>query len=228
MLDITKYGELYHDYSIFGAKSIQKDGIFYANQAAKMPIITAYLQYAIAKSKRVINDKVSCVELFCADGFYAMLSRHLGATSSCGIDDNSQGFFDNALAVAKDLHIDDIDFITDDVNNINNYQKFDIVLNVGGLYHVSNPIEILLKSYHMANKYLVVQTVVSLANDDELYFESPAPEWTWGNRFNRKSFDRIINSLGFNVVDQHFNELEGNDRLEDRGSVYYLISKEMI
>jgi hypothetical protein len=67
--------------------------------------------------------------------------------------------------------------------------------------------------------------VVSLATDDADYFESPAPGWTWGNRFSRKSFDRMIRSLGYTIVDSHFNELEGNSRPEDRGSVYYLIQK---
>ena len=80
-------------------------------------------------------------------------------------------------------------------------------------------------SYTMAKRYLIVQSVVNLATDNENYFESPAPGWTWGNRFSRKSFDKMIKELGYNVIDCHFNELEGNDRLEDRGSVYYLIQK---
>jgi hypothetical protein len=40
------------------------------------------------------------------------------------------------------------------------------------------------------------------------------------------SFERSIESKGWNVVDSHFNLLEGNDRLEDRGSIYMLIKKE--
>ena len=55
------------------------------------------------------------------------------------------------------------------------------------------------------------------------YFETPAPGWTWGSRYNRHSFGKLIADLGYEIVDMHFNELEGNGRLEDRGSVYYLI-----
>ena len=105
------------------------------------------------------------------------------------------------------------------------FDATDIVANVGGLYHIDNPVQILELSYRMANKYVIVQSVVSLAPDDEDYYESPAPGWTWGNRFSRESFDKMIKKQRYQIVDQHFNELEGNDRQEDRGSVYYLIKK---
>jgi hypothetical protein len=35
----------------------------------------------------------------------------------------------------------------------------------------------------------------------------------------------MVQDLGYNIYDYHFNELVGNDRPEDRGSVYYLIEK---
>jgi hypothetical protein len=67
--------------------------------------------------------------------------------------------------------------------------------------------------------------VVSLATTDQAYYECPAPGWTWGNRFSVASFDAAIRRTGWDIVDRHFNELEGNDRPEDRGSVYYLVRK---
>lgn len=112
-----------------------------------------------------------------------------------------------------------------DVNEIHQLNPVDVVTNIGGLYHVANPAEILLNSYDLAKRFLFIQTVVSLANSDEDYFEAPAPGWTWGSRYSRESFNRLIGSFGWDVVDSHFNESEGNDRLEDRGSVYYLIRK---
>jgi hypothetical protein len=118
-----------------------------------------------------------------------------------------------------------VKFVNMDVNAIDTRAPVDIVANVGGLYHVDNPLEILRKSYAMAAKYLVVQNVVSLASTSETHFESPAPGWTWGNRFSMQSFDAAIHATGWDVVDRHFNELEGNERPEDRGSVYYLIRK---
>lgn len=218
-------GGLYHDYSFFGYENTQLEGIYAPNQQCKGPILTAYIQLALAKTKQKLNDDASFIELFCADGYYAMLAKHLGATKSAGLDDDSQGYFNTAKEICKRMNLTNVEFIKEDVNNIDKLQRFDIVANVGGLYHISNPKEIIEKSYQLAKKYLIVQTVVSMANSDEDYFESPAPEWTWGSRYNKYSFDKMIRSLGYNIIDSHFNELEGNERLEDRGSVYYLIEK---
>lgn len=216
-------GELYHDFSVFGYSNRQKGGHFPLNQKAKSPILSAYIQWAIAKSKVHVDDEVSFVELFCADAYYAMLARHFGATSAVGLDNDRDGFLSDARKIARRLAITNVTLLKEDVNHIDTREKVDIVANVGGLYHVDNPAEIIAKSYALAKKYLIIQTVVSMANSSPDYFETPAPGWTWGSRYNRLSFDRLIASFGYEVVDMHFNELEGNENLEDRGSVYYLI-----
>lgn len=216
-------GELYHDFSIFGYRNRQKGDHFFSNQKAKLPILSAYIQWAIAKSKARIDDEVSFAELFCADGFYAMLARHFGATSSIGLDNDRDGFLSDARKIAKRLAITNIHFVKEDINRIDSLARVDVVANIGGLYHIANPAEVIAKSYALAKKYLIIQTVVSMANNSMSYFETPAPGWTWGSRYNRHSFGKLIADLGYEIVDMHFNELEGNGRLEDRGSVYYLI-----
>jgi len=216
-------GELYHDFSVLGYTNRQKGGFFLLNQKCKSPILSAYIQWAIAKSKAHAADNISFAELFCADGYYAILARHFGAASAIGIDNDRDNFLSDARKIADRIGIKDIQFLKEDVNRIDSMERVDIVANVGGLYHVENPVEIIAKSYNMARKYLILQTVVSMSNDEPDYFETPAPGWTWGSRYNRYSFDKLISDLGYEVVDKHFNELEGNERLEDRGSVYYLI-----
>jgi len=67
-----------------------------------------------------------------------------------------------------------------------------------------------------------------MSNSDENYFETPAPGWTWGCRYNKYSFDNMIRSFDWKILDSYFNELEGNGRLDDRGSVYYLIEKKAV
>jgi hypothetical protein len=224
-MSVTDMGPLYHSYRIFGMRNEQLPGIFGPNQACKEPILLAYIQFAIAKCRTWRSTQVSFAELFCADGYYAMAARHFGATDALGIDNDRDGYFGRSQELAGVLGIDRIAFLNMDVNDIPSLSPVDIVANVGGLYHVSNPEEILRKSYAMANHFLIVQTVVSLTTEAPLYRASPAPGWNWGCRFSRRSFDALIRSTGWTVVDRHFNELEGNDRLEDRGSVYYLIRK---
>lgn len=218
-------GPLYHEYSFFGFENEQLPGIFKLNQKSKMPIILAYIAYAIAKSKADITENVTFTELFCADGFYAMMASKLGCSKSIGIDSGKDEFFEKAPLIAQRLNLHNVFFYKKEILPTSIFEKTDIVANVGGLYHVDAPEKVLKLSFDMANKYLIVQSVVSLKNDDEDYFEAPAPGWSWGNRFSKKSFDKMVKKVCSNIVDYHFNELEGNDRLEDRGSVYYLIRK---
>lgn len=222
---LVDLGPLYHDYSFFGFKSIQKEGNFELNQKAKEPIIIAYIAYAIAKSKFDPKDSVTFSELFCADGYYAMIASRLGCNLSFGIDNNKHGFFDKSHEIIKRLGLDNVKFIKEEITGESNFPSTDIVANLGGLYHVDNPEEILRMSYNMSNRFLIVQNVVSLRTENENYYEAPAPGWTWGNRYSKKSFDKMINKICNKVIDHHFNELIGNERLEDRGSVYYLIEK---
>lgn len=223
-VDLRHLGPLYHSYRLFGAVNEQLPGIYAPNQACKEPILVAYIEYAIAKCRERLSTPVSFAELFCADGYYAMVARHLGATTSIGIDNDRDGHFANATKIAAALGLD-VRFLRMDVERIATLEPVDIVANVGGLYHVSDPLAILRSSYAFARRFLIVQTVVSLARDDADYFEAPAPGWTWGNRFSRASFDKAIRDTGWTIVDRHFNELEGNDRPEDRGSAYYLVSR---
>jgi hypothetical protein len=223
--DLRDLGDLYHDFSMFGAINLQLPGYSPANQRCKGPILTAYIQWAIAKTKKKMDDPVTFTELFCADGYYAMAARWLGAARCYGVDNNRDGWLPKARIIAERLGLTGVEFIEEDVNRMELLERTDIVANVGGLYHVENPKEILEKSYRLATRYLIVQTVISLTEEREDYFETPAPGWTWGSRFNRTSFQRLIRDLGYAVVDSHFNELEGNKRPEDRGSLYYLIAK---
>ncbi len=216
-------GELYHDYAIFGARGRQLPGIYPLNQRCKMPILAAYIQWAIAKCRTTLDTPVSFTELFCADGFYAMLARHLGADRCFGIDSDKDGFFTRAREIAARLELDGVRFVTADVRAMHRFERTDIVANLGGLYHVEDPAEVLRLSSRLARRYLIVQSVVSLARTEDDYFETPAPGWTWGSRFSAGWLDRRIEELGGTVVDRHAHELAGNDRPEDRGSVAYLV-----
>jgi Methyltransferase domain len=224
LVDLTDLGPLYHDYAFFGAVNEQLPGIFAANQRAKAPILTAYIALAIAEA-REHSDDVSFAELFCADAYYAMVAARLGARTVVGVDNNRDAFSGTATEVARRLGIEGFRLLERDVAELGGLDPVDVVANVGGLYHVANPEEVLRASYDLARRYLVVQSVVSLATDDPEYFEAPAPGWDWGSRYSLVSFDTMIRSQGWNVLAWHANELTGNDDPKDRGSVYYLVEK---
>jgi hypothetical protein len=217
-------GPGYHDYAMLGVPTQPLPGIFAPNQRAKAPVITAFLARAIASLRLQSASPISAVELFCADAYYAMLARALGAERVVGIDSDRDGYLAHADRLRSALRLTDVELRREPVEAIDDSERYSIVLNVGGLYHVADPERVLDRSYALASHFLIVQTVVSLATDDVDYFEAPAPGLPWGNRYSRAGFERTIERRGWRVVDRAFNELTGNERLADRGSLYYLIS----
>jgi hypothetical protein len=216
-------GPYYHDFSRLGLPCRQLPGIFAPNQKAKEPILTSYIVSAIRKLRSRGIAPVQFAELFCADAYYAMFARKFGADSACGFDSDREGYLSQGEQVKALLGLTDVALHRMEVSDIPTSWRYSIVANVGGLYHVSDPVSILRRSAAMAEHFLIVQCVVSVANDDPDYFESPAPGWTWGSRFSRRSFERMIRAEGYRVIDTHFNTLSGNERPEDQGSIYYLI-----
>lgn len=222
---LDELGPLYHHYGFFGVDNQQVPGIYAANQAAKEPILRAYIALAMAKLEAFDSRRDDFVELFCADGYYAMLATRFGAKRAVGVDNGRDDFFSKARQIAQALGVQGVEFVHKDVHEAEALGQFDVVANVGGLYHVSDPEAVLDVSYRMARRFLIVQTVVSLASDKQDHFVAPAPGQDWGCRLSQQSFDRLIAQRGWSVVDRHFNHLTGNARLSDRGSVYYLIAK---
>lgn len=222
---VEQLGPVDHDFTLLGLKTRQKDGCFAENQRAEEPVILAYILMAIARLKAAEVHPVSFAELFCTDGYFTLFARKFGADRATGFDYDSDGHLAGARRISAYLGFGRVDFVRADMEKIESDRRFSIVANVGGLYHVSNPREVLVRSYAMAERYLIIRNVVSLSTTDENYFEAPAPGWTWGTRFSRQSFDRLVQGLGWKIIDQSFNELKGNPRPEDRGSVYYLIEK---
>jgi hypothetical protein len=213
----------YHDFRLLGLKTKQNRINYPKNQRAKESIIIPYIERAIIELKLAEVKPITFAELFCADGYYAMFARKAGVDYAAGFDTDQGGFFENARKVRDYLGLSDVDLIKEDVTKIDPEKRFSIVANVGGLYHVADPRAVLLQSYRMAEYYLIVQSAVSMATQDEDYYVSPGPGQNWGNRFCRESFDKMMNGFGWKILDRAFNELEGNRKIQSRGSVYYLI-----
>lgn len=224
----TELQATYHDFSWLGLPTRQIEGIYAPNQAAKAPLISAYVLLALARVRQRQAGEISFAELFCADGFYAMFAARFGADRAWGFDNDRDGHLAMAEQIRQRLQLDQVQFECSAIEAIAPERQFSIVANVGGLYHVDDPEAVLRQSYAMARHFLIVQNVVSLAVEAEGredYFCRPAPGLSWGNRYSRQSFDALIRRTGWKVVLQDFNTLDANPRLEDRGSVYYLIEK---
>lgn len=221
----------YHDFSCMGLKTYQfDDGGYHEAQLDKHKVLFEFIDKAIAiiqrKSKK---NEVSGVELFCADGFYSNYAVNAGCSSMLGIDladKSGEGVkrgvvIKQARLVTKLLNNDnEIKFINDDVFNLN--KKFQLCLCFGGLYHIENPKKLLQLLRDHVTEVLIIQTIVSLETEDENYFESPAPGWTWGCRFSHANLKNMIKETGWRVIDEKRNEMTYNQRLCDKGSSYLM------
>lgn len=214
----------YHDFALLGLPTEQLPGIFAPNQRVKAPVLQEYILFALA---RLAEERrpATFAELFCADGYYTMFARHAGAVRAVGIDSDRDGYLASGRAVLARLGLTDVELRQQDVHDLDPDERFTIVANVGGLYHLADPERVLDLSYAICERFLIVQTVVSLAHDADDYFETPAPGLPHGSRHSRASFDRVVRERGWRVLDSRFAILEANPRPEDRGCAIYLIEK---
>lgn len=217
--------QYYHDYRILGLSLPVLPGAYLANQQNKEPLIIGHMLYAMGKLKARGVNPITVGELFAADAYYSFIARRFGADRADAFDNDRDGYLVQARTLAGLLKETNVGIHKVDMFEMPADYRASIVVNVGGLYHVSDPLRALEISHNMAQEYLIVQTVVSLANESADYFEAPAPGWTWGSRFSYAFLRREILKRGYKIMDEDRNVLSGNDRPEDRGSAYFLISR---
>jgi hypothetical protein len=220
----------YHDFEILGVKTRQfvLDG-YDTSQQDKQKIIFNLLDKAIGycQGMRKAGGQLRLVELFCADCFYSIYALQNGANSAVGIDlaeESGEGairgaVLDQALLVAGLLGQEDkLTVLRQDVRAFQG--EYDLCICAGGLYHLEDPAQLIRHISARISRALVIQTVVSLENDsEEAYFESPAPGWTWGCRFNDIYLINLLKENGWSVQSIEQNELRTNLKASDRGSL---------
>jgi SAM-dependent methyltransferase len=206
----------YHDFAPLGLPTPQRWGMFPPNQAAKQEPLFRLVAEALALSR---VDAPTVLELFCADGFYAIFAAQHGAGAALGIDTDPVEVYKARLA-AKLLGVPNATFEVADV--LTSDARADIGICAGGLYHVADPASLLARLRQRIGHVLVVQTVFHLTRTEPDYFETPAPGLTWGCRFSYDYLLAMVERSGWRIVSAERNELTGNDRPEDRGSAYLL------
>ena len=220
----------YHDFSILGVKTQQFDFNGYdTSQQDKQYILFKMLDQAISfcQSKPLDQGQIRLVELFCADCFYSIYALQNGVDSATGIDladDSGEGsirstVLDQASLISGLLgKRDKLTLVRQDVREFQD--EYDLCICAGGLYHLENPEQLIRHISKKIRGSLVIQTVVSLAvGSEKEYFESPAPGWTWGCRFNDTYLINLLKSNGWNIQSIERNELRANRQLCDRGSL---------
>ncbi len=189
------------------------------NQRHKEEFIIPFLQQALNE----LGEEPSCLDLFCADGYYSCTIARLRPDARItGIDLDPQEIR-RAETAARILSASRARFVVADVWEwVQKAQPYDLVLCTGGLYHLREPRRFLELLRPISRRFLIVQSAVTLETDDPAYFVSPAPGWKHGSRFTAAGLRQWLTGLGWEIVAEGRNELTGNPRLCDRGSAYFL------
>lgn len=189
------------------------------NQRQKEQIIIPFLQYAL----ETLGDAPSCLDLFCADGYYSgIIARLCPEAVITGIDLDPMEI-KRAKTAARLLQAQNSQFIVADVWEFAQQAKrYDLVLCTGGLYHLREPRRFLEMLHPICADFLLVQSAITLETEAPDYCVSPAPGWKHGSRFTYAGLRRWLKEIGWEIVKEDRNELTGNTRLCDRGASYFL------
>jgi SAM-dependent methyltransferase len=106
--------------------------------------------------KKEERKKLRVVDLGCLEGGYAVEFAKLGF-DTLGIDAREENI-QKCNFVKSDLGLTNLNFAKDDVRNLANYGKFDIVLCYGLLYHLNDPFAFLKTISNCTNKLLFLNT----------------------------------------------------------------------
>jgi hypothetical protein len=189
------------------------------NQRHKEDVLIPFLNRYLP----MLGESPTCLELFCADGYYACLIKSLCPDAHVTGVDRNPNDIRRACAAARALGFSGIDFVVADVwDYLRSAPSFDLILCAGGLYHLAEPRRLLDLLRPTVKQYLVVQSVVTLETESPDYFVAPAPGWRHGSRFSHAALEGWLIDAGWSIVEQARNELTGNERRCDRGSSYFV------
>jgi SAM-dependent methyltransferase len=144
-----------------GKKTLSDKDILLSESAVWKSIVKSLdLFFPGTKEER---KKLRVVDLGCLEGGYAVEFAKLGF-DTLGIEareDNLQ----KCEYVKSNLGLTNVNFVKDDVRNLANYGKFDIVLCYGLLYHLNDPIAFLKTVSECTNKLLFLNTHFATERD---------------------------------------------------------------
>jgi len=117
------------------------------------------------------RDKLRLLDLGCLEGGFTLEFARYGVAEAVGIEGHKVNF-DKCMAVADHFRQDNLNFVHEDVKNLSveKHGKFDIILCLGLLYHLDQPVEFIHTLSDMLNYdgFLFMDTHYAPRNASEL------------------------------------------------------------
>lgn len=223
--DILELRPWYNDFSKLGINTglevLSTSGT--KNQQFIEPIVTAYLERVF---KHLREHNPTMLSMFCYDdAYYPIYCIKNFKCNKVKVIDFDHSEIERVRLISKKLDLNNIEIKLQDVHTLDENRKFDVVLNINGLHMVSDPENVLELMNKITKRFAIIQSVISLENEAENYFETPAPGWTWGCRFSAAKIKEWIEKLDWKIIASDRNILEFNSLPKEKGSVYFLCEK---
>lgn len=173
-----------------------------AQQPRKEGVIRPYLEAALASV-----SAPEILDLFCSDGYYGFLAQSLAKGSALtGVDLNGEDI-QRCRAMARHLVLGRAEFHEQDVQNfVQTSTPYDIVLCVGGLYHLSDPANLLKGLRRIVRGYAIIQSAVTADDTGPDLLVAPNPWFrTWGALFSHSYLQARTLESGFEIIASDFN-----------------------
>jgi SAM-dependent methyltransferase len=101
----------------------------------------------------------SVLDIGCNCGFFGLDLADQGVGHVHGIDLRGHNIT-QADFLAEHFGVHNVDFEVRDVDTLDRAEQWDVVLNLGVLYHVINPLQFIRQTYELCRHFAVIDTVV--------------------------------------------------------------------
>ena len=155
------YLPLSRNYSTLGAKSDLQGGRALSRRRSEYRLNFIYrgLEAVLGQAPGAGLGARSLVDIACNWGGFSIEAGLRGAGEVMGFDIRPENVA-KAKRVAAHFHADEIDFRVQDLFAYPVDRTYDIVLNLGLMYHISMPFEMMKKTYEMTGEIAVIDTIV--------------------------------------------------------------------
>ncbi len=228
---ITLMRPWYHQFSTLGIQTPQfVSGNYRSNQLRKDEFVIPMIREAMEKLSNESSRSLHIVDLFAADSYYGFhaLTMHENSTLTAVdlLQNSGEGakrtyVSEQAILISKLLGKEN-KFRFLEMSVFDFIENADFIINTGGLYHIENPELLLSQLNNICRGIMVLQTVTHEDKNAKSFFETPAPNWTWGSRFSVRYLHETLKRTGWEILDERFSVLNGNTDPKDRGSIFMI------
>jgi SAM-dependent methyltransferase len=99
------------------------------------------------------------LDMACNHGYFALEAGFLGARRALGVDLRPQNIA-KASFLKDSFSVPNVEFRVGNVYDLDLSQRFDVVYNLGLLYHVTDPYLLMRRTYDLCNRIAVVDSIM--------------------------------------------------------------------